>query len=169
MPVSSGRFAQAIRVLSYSRTATKKISYFRLRGYHPLGPSFPAHLANTKFCNFFRYKTDIAALQPQPHHAKRDSENPNNQETNTKQITNSNIQTPNSKYQVWLLKFWSLGIVWLLYLGIWLFRITFHVIRPVWAFPLSLAATNGILPLQSSGRGLTRTGRRLTQKFNSNH
>ena len=52
MPVSTGGFTQAIRVLSYSRTKTKKTFSFRLRAYHPLGDRFPAASANQIFCNF---------------------------------------------------------------------------------------------------------------------
>jgi hypothetical protein len=50
LPVSSGRFAQAIRVLSYSR-ALYKLHRFRLRGFHPLGRCFPAASANFAICN----------------------------------------------------------------------------------------------------------------------
>ena len=45
LPVSSGKFTQAIRVLRYSRTI-KKLFRFRLRGFHPLGPCVPARSAN---------------------------------------------------------------------------------------------------------------------------
>ena len=49
LPVSSGGFPQAFRVPGYLRIETKKTFYFHLRGYHPLGPSFPAHSTNKKF------------------------------------------------------------------------------------------------------------------------
>ena len=52
LPVSSGKFPRAIRVSRYSRMGTKKIIYFRLQGYHLLGPSFPACSSNKLFCNF---------------------------------------------------------------------------------------------------------------------
>ena len=71
---------------------------------------------------------------------------------------NSNIQTPNSRQcpiskarnvQTKRLRFGleilNLRFVWDLEIVIWLFRITFLVIRPVWASPRSLAATDGIL------------------------
>ena len=49
LPVSSGGFPQGIRVLRYSRTETKETNDFRLRDYHPLGSSFPAHSSNHSF------------------------------------------------------------------------------------------------------------------------
>ena len=52
LPVSSGGFPRAIRVPGYLRIETKKIFYFRIRGYHPLGLTFPGHSTNKKFCNF---------------------------------------------------------------------------------------------------------------------
>src|SRR3989339_1040195 len=56
LPVSSGRFLRATRVSKYSRTETKKILYFCVRDHYPLGSRFPAHSANTIFCNFSHYK-----------------------------------------------------------------------------------------------------------------
>jgi len=44
----------------------------------------------------------------------------NNQDTRYKQCLNSNNQSPNSK-TVWNLVIWSLVIIWLLFLGHWLF------------------------------------------------
>ena len=68
LPVSSGRFPRAIRVSRYSRTETKKIIYFHLRGHYPLGLCFPAHSVNILFCNFSRNRFlgnyDVSALQP---------------------------------------------------------------------------------------------------------
>jgi hypothetical protein len=52
LPVSSGGFPRAFRVPGYLRSETKKIFYFNLRGYHPLGPIFPDRSANKIFCNF---------------------------------------------------------------------------------------------------------------------
>src|SRR3989344_2536753 len=52
LPVSSGGFHRAFRVPVYLRIKTKKIFYFRLWDYHPLGSSFPARQANKKFDNF---------------------------------------------------------------------------------------------------------------------
>src|SRR3989344_4029406 len=52
LPVSSGGFPQAIRVLWYSRTKTRKIVCFRVRDYHPLGCFFPEASTNKRFCNF---------------------------------------------------------------------------------------------------------------------
>ena len=66
MPVSSGGFPRAIRVPGYLRTETKKILNFRLRGYHPLGPSFPARWANTRFCNFSAINSTSLPCNPQP-------------------------------------------------------------------------------------------------------
>ncbi len=63
LPVSSGRFAQAIRVLSYSRTI-KKLFRFRLQGFHLLERCFPAASAITTICNFVSFKMTIIALQP---------------------------------------------------------------------------------------------------------
>ncbi len=51
LPVSSGRFHRAFRVPVYLRTETKKTFCFRIRGYHPLGLTFPGYSANKKFCN----------------------------------------------------------------------------------------------------------------------
>ena len=64
LPVSSGRFTQAIRVLSYSRTTTKELYYFRVRDYYPLGFCFPADSANNTICDSSRFKNDVVALQP---------------------------------------------------------------------------------------------------------
>ncbi len=63
LPVSSGRFPQAIHVLRYSRIAIKKIFYFRILGYYHLGLCFPANSPNKIFCNFFDIN-HIATLQP---------------------------------------------------------------------------------------------------------
>ena len=52
LPVSSGRFPRATRVPGYLRIETKKIFYFHLRGYHPLGLVFPDYSVNKRFCNF---------------------------------------------------------------------------------------------------------------------
>ena len=52
MPVSTGGFHQAIRVLVYLRTETKKILSCRTWDYHPLGSSFPARRANKRFFDF---------------------------------------------------------------------------------------------------------------------
>ena len=42
LPVSSGGFIQAIHVSDYSRSTARKRESFRIRGYYPLGPRFPA-------------------------------------------------------------------------------------------------------------------------------
>ena len=65
LPVSSGRFARAIRVSSYSRTK-KKLFRFRRQGFHLLGRRFPAASAIETVCNFFPFTfvRDIFALQP---------------------------------------------------------------------------------------------------------
>ncbi len=67
LPVSSGRFTQAIRVLSYSGIKSRKVLRFRVRGFHPLGLGFPANSTNTKLCNFLRLKSDDFILQPRAH------------------------------------------------------------------------------------------------------
>ena len=64
LPVSSGRFTQAIRVLSYSGITSVKILCFRVRGFHPLGLGFPANSTNTRFCNFTHRKGEDVILQP---------------------------------------------------------------------------------------------------------
>ena len=56
MPVSSGGFPQAIRVLRYSGTVTRKMRSFRLRVYYPLGLCFPADSTTNAFCNFLLVK-----------------------------------------------------------------------------------------------------------------
>ena len=63
LPVSSGRFAQAIRVLSYSR-ALYKLHRFRLRGLHPLGRCFPAASATFAICNLVILGGSNNVLQP---------------------------------------------------------------------------------------------------------
>ncbi len=67
LPVSSGRFTQAIRVLSYSGIKSRKILHFCIRDFHPLGFGFPANSTNTRFCNFPRRKGDNLILQPRAH------------------------------------------------------------------------------------------------------
>ena len=64
LPVSSGRFTQAIRVLSYSGAKPREVLCFRVRGFHPLGLGFPANSTNTKLCNSPRAKRDGFVLQP---------------------------------------------------------------------------------------------------------
>ena len=66
MPVSSGGFPRAIRFPGYLRMRTKKILYFRLRGYHPLGPVFPDYWANKRFCNFSAINGTSLPCNPQP-------------------------------------------------------------------------------------------------------
>ena len=67
LPVSTGGFPQAIRVLGYLRIGTKKIFHFRLRGYHPLGPSFPARWANERFFNSSAINGTSLPCNPAPH------------------------------------------------------------------------------------------------------
>ena len=52
MAVSSAGFPQAIRVLRYSGTVTRKMHSFRLQDYYLLGSRFPANSAKNAFCNF---------------------------------------------------------------------------------------------------------------------
>lgn len=52
LPVSSGGFLQAIRVLEYSGVRTKKLCAFRLRDYHPLWCWFPTTSSIHTICNF---------------------------------------------------------------------------------------------------------------------
>ena len=66
LPVSSGGFPRAIRVPGYLRTETKKILNFRLRGYHPLGPSFPARSVNNRFFDFSAINSTSLPCNPQP-------------------------------------------------------------------------------------------------------
>ena len=66
LPVSTGGFHRAIRVPVYLRIETKKIFYFRGRGYHPLGPIFPDHSANKKFCNFSAINGTSLPCNPAP-------------------------------------------------------------------------------------------------------
>jgi hypothetical protein len=66
LPVSSGGFPRAIRVPGYLRIETKKVFYFHLRGYHPLGPSFPAHSVNKKLCNFSAINSTSLPCNPHP-------------------------------------------------------------------------------------------------------
>src|SRR3989344_3993237 len=64
LPVSSGKFTQAIRVLRYSRTI-KKLFQFRLRGFHPLGPCVPARSATETICNFLHIKVLNRLITPE--------------------------------------------------------------------------------------------------------
>ena len=52
LPVSSGGFPRAFRVPGYLRMETKKIFYFCLRDYHPLGFVFPNDSTNKRFFDF---------------------------------------------------------------------------------------------------------------------
>ena len=51
MGVSPPCFPRAIHVSKYSRSVTEKIISFHIRGYYPLGLSFPADSVNLLFCN----------------------------------------------------------------------------------------------------------------------
>ena len=51
LPVSPGRFIQAIHVSDYSRTVTKESTSFQVRGYYPLGLLFPEYSSIKYFCN----------------------------------------------------------------------------------------------------------------------
>ncbi len=64
LPVSPGRFIQAIHVSDYSRSMAKENTSFRLRGYHPLGLCFPADSSIKYFCNSSSNKWNAIALQP---------------------------------------------------------------------------------------------------------
>jgi hypothetical protein len=81
LPVSTGGFPRAIRVPGYLRIEIKKIYYFRIRGYHPLGLDFPDDSSNNKFCNFsainstslpcnlpLRSSLTLGATRDEPHH-----------------------------------------------------------------------------------------------------
>ena len=62
LPVSSGGFPRGIRVSRYSRTEMKETNDFRVRDYHPLGSSFPAHSSNHLFCHSFYNKLQYLRL-----------------------------------------------------------------------------------------------------------
>jgi hypothetical protein len=66
LPVSTGGFPRAIRVPGYLRIETKKVFYFDLRGYHPLGPSFPARSANKKLFNSSAINSTSLPCNPHP-------------------------------------------------------------------------------------------------------
>jgi hypothetical protein len=66
LPVSTGGFPQAIRVPGYLRIETKKVFYFNLRGYHPLGPSFPTRSANKKLFDFSAINSTSLPCNPHP-------------------------------------------------------------------------------------------------------
>jgi hypothetical protein len=66
LPVSSGGFPQAFRVLGYLRAETKKFFYFRLQGCHLLGLTFPGYSANKRFCNFSDINVTSLSCNPQP-------------------------------------------------------------------------------------------------------
>jgi hypothetical protein len=66
LPVSSGGFPRAIRVPGYLRIETKKACYCRIRGYHPLGPTFPDRSSNDKLCNFSGINATSLPCNPQP-------------------------------------------------------------------------------------------------------
>src|SRR3990167_2381543 len=66
LPVSTGGFPQAIRVLGDLRIGTKKDLYFHLRGYHPLGPSFPARSANKDLCISSAINSTSLPCNPHP-------------------------------------------------------------------------------------------------------
>ena len=51
LPVSSGRFIQAIHVSDYSRTSAREHESFQIRGYYPLGPRFPARSPMNHVCH----------------------------------------------------------------------------------------------------------------------
>ena len=66
LPVSSGGFPRAIRFPGYLRIETKKIHYFQIRGYHPLGLVFPDDSPNKRFCNFSAINGTSLPCNPQP-------------------------------------------------------------------------------------------------------
>ncbi len=70
LPVSSGRFTQATRVLSYSRTLTEEVLRFRIRDYYPLGFIFPDDSPNETLCNSSCVNTASAPYNP---HASREA------------------------------------------------------------------------------------------------
>ncbi len=51
LPVSTGGFPQAIRVLRYSRIVTREMLDFHLPGYHRLRLGFPANSIKLTFFN----------------------------------------------------------------------------------------------------------------------
>ena len=66
LPVSTGRFPQAIRVLGYLRIETKKVYCFRIRGYHPLGLVFPDDSSNIKLFDFSAINSTSLPCNPHP-------------------------------------------------------------------------------------------------------
>ena len=64
LPVSTGRFTQAIHVLSYSRTMTIETFYFRIRDCYRLGFSLPEDSTNKTFCNSTRVNTTSSSYNP---------------------------------------------------------------------------------------------------------
>jgi hypothetical protein len=63
LPVSAGKFTQAIHVLNYSGVIIKEIFYFRLQDCYFLWFSFPANLTNKIF--FYSSQLNgIIILQP---------------------------------------------------------------------------------------------------------
>ena len=70
LPVSSGGFPRAFRVPGYLRIETKKIFYFRLRGYHPLGPIFPDDSSNERFCDSSHINMTSLPRNPHSHCCK---------------------------------------------------------------------------------------------------
>lgn len=69
LAVSSAGFPQAIRVLRYSGTVTRKMHSFRLQAYYLLGLRFPANSAKNAFCNFLLVK-DRRHCPTTPHSAR---------------------------------------------------------------------------------------------------
>ena len=73
MPVSSGGFPQAIRVLRYSRTEARMAVCFHVRDYHPLGCRFPAASINKQLCDIPRINTTLLPYNPvAPRYARRE-------------------------------------------------------------------------------------------------
>ena len=77
---------------------------------------------------------------PRPQGEKFQITNPNNQIITNNQITNSKKEL----ILVWTFENWSLRFLWSLVLGAWKFLV---LLAKVWALPLSLATTWGILRL----------------------
>jgi len=67
LAVSSAGFLRATRVSKYSRTVTKELMQFRVRGRYPLGLRVPAHSAIVSIFNSPHLKVKLLPYNPQPH------------------------------------------------------------------------------------------------------
>ena len=64
LPVSPGRFLQAIHVLKYSGIPIKKLFCFRVQDYYLLGYCFPAISTNKTICNFSYINATLVPYNP---------------------------------------------------------------------------------------------------------